>query len=150
MHNMDIKDLISEFNEEALICDGFDENETLVGIVTERDILRTVAQRRSFSEVDFEKEEPLVSEIMTRPVITGSPEDSLEETMELMTQQRIRHLPLQEKGKIVGLVSIGDIVKARTRICVRFAQARTGAIMSPSVGKAGHAGHHVEPDNHSP
>ena len=48
---------------------------------------------------------------MTRDVTTGSPDDSVEDTMGLMTELRIRHLPVVEDGQLVGLVSIGDVVK---------------------------------------
>lgn len=77
----------------------------LAGIITERDILKAcVARNGSLSELR-------VSDIMSRTVTTGTPDDSVEDTMGLMTQLRIRHLPILEDGKLVGLVSIGDVVK---------------------------------------
>ena len=48
---------------------------------------------------------------MTRDVATGSPDHSVEDTMGLMTDRRIRHLPVMEDGRLVGLISIGDVVK---------------------------------------
>ncbi|MCS7040397.1 MAG: CBS domain-containing protein, partial [Anaerolineae bacterium] len=51
-------------------------------------------------------------EIMTRRVITVRPEQSIEECMALMTEHRVRHLPVMDKGKVIGVISIGDVVKA--------------------------------------
>ena len=82
------------------------EGERLVGIVSERDYARKVILlgRRS--------NEAKVREIMTSEVLTVNPENSVEDCMSLMTERRIRHLPVVEDGKLVGIVSIGDIVKA--------------------------------------
>ena len=77
----------------------------MVGIITERDILKACAAHQG----------PLstlcVADAMTRNVLTGSPTDSVEQTMGLMTEMRIRHLPVVEDGQLLGLVSIGDVVK---------------------------------------
>lgn len=78
----------------------------LVGIVTERDILRSCAAHRSLAETR-------VSEAMTRDVITATPGDLVEEVMGLMTTNRIRHLPVVADDNLLGVVSIGDIVKAQ-------------------------------------
>jgi CBS domain-containing protein len=78
----------------------------MVGIVTERDILHACAKYSGRPLASLR-----VSEVMTRDVATGTPGDSVEETMGLMTEHRIRHLPILEGGRLVGLVSIGDVVK---------------------------------------
>lgn len=79
---------------------------SMLGIITERDILKACAARRaSLSELR-------VADAMSSTVITGSPQDSVEDTMGLMTEHRIRHLPILVDGQLAGLISIGDVVKA--------------------------------------
>src|SRR6476660_1265288 len=75
------------------------------GIVTERDYLRRVTlEGRTDHDVQ-------VSEIMTAPLIVVQPETSVEECMAVMTDRRIRHMPVVDDGDVVAMVSIGDIVK---------------------------------------
>jgi CBS domain-containing protein len=104
----DVVQTLTEHNCGSLVVSerAGDSPGKVVGIITERDILRACAARRgpldSLSVADF----------MTRDMVTGSPADSVEETMGLMTDRRIRHLPILEQGELVGIISIGDVVKA--------------------------------------
>lgn len=85
-----------------LVLDG----ESLVGIFSERDYARKVILR------DKSSRDTSVSEVMSAPVIVVRPDQSIEECMSLMTEKRTRHLPVLDNGKLTGLISIGDVVKA--------------------------------------
>jgi CBS domain-containing protein len=81
----------------------------ITGIVTERDYLRRVTL-----EGREERETP-VREIMSSPLIVVTPDTTIDECMALMTDRRIRHLPVVDDGSVVGVVSIGDLVKFQSR-----------------------------------
>jgi CBS domain-containing protein len=85
------------------------EGEEVVGIMTERDYLRKIAVLGRTSH------ETLVSEIMTSPLVYVTPETTIEESMAIMTDRRIRHLPVVENEDVVGIISIGDLVKFQSR-----------------------------------
>lgn len=78
----------------------------LAGIVSERDYARKVVLLGRASA------ETPVWQIMSSPVVTVSLDNTLQECMQLMTERRIRHLPVVEDGRIIGMISIGDLVKA--------------------------------------
>jgi CBS domain-containing protein len=82
------------------------EDEILKGILSERDYARKIALKAKSSK------KTLVHEIMVENVITVSSTDNLDYCMELMYTKKVRHLPVLENGKIIGIVSIGDIVKS--------------------------------------
>lgn len=98
-----VQELVRNNCGSLMVKDG----DKIVGIITERDVLRTVA----------DVEEPLnaipVEARMTREVVTAKPEAPISEVMGLLTRRRIRHLPVFQNGKMLGMVSIGDVVKAQ-------------------------------------
>jgi CBS domain-containing protein len=77
-----------------------------VGIITERDVLRECHHRS-----DQLRQIP-VREAMSKDLIIGLPDDELGYTMGVMTKNRVRHLPIVDSGRVVGMISIGDVVKA--------------------------------------
>jgi signal-transduction protein with cAMP-binding, CBS, and nucleotidyltransferase domain len=81
----------------------------VVGIVTERDYLRRVT-------LEGRTEEAPVSEIMSSPLVIATLETTIDECMALMTDRRIRHVPVVDEGSVVGLVSIGDLVKFKSKL----------------------------------
>jgi CBS domain-containing protein len=81
------------------------EGERVVGIITERDYARKIALKARSS-----RETP-VRDIMTAPVMYVRPDQTSQECMALMTGNRLRHLPVLDRGKLIGLISIGDLVK---------------------------------------
>ena len=91
-----------EANVGALLVTDGDEIE---GIFTERDYLRRIAVEGRRSRFTF------VREVMSAPVIVFTPETTVDEGMALMTDRRIRHAPVVEDGELVGMISIGDLVK---------------------------------------
>jgi len=82
------------------------EGSDLVGLISERDYSRKTILKGRLSK------ETAVREIMTTAVVTVHPDDDIEECMELFTDKHVRHLPVIEQEKVVGIVSIGDIVKS--------------------------------------
>ncbi|WP_434623517.1 CBS domain-containing protein [Azospirillum sp. B2RO_4] len=84
-----------------------DDDGQPVGILSERDVVRAVA-RDGAGALDRP-----AADLMTRELITGTPTDTVADMMAVMTQRRIRHVPIIEAGRVVGVISIGDVVKAR-------------------------------------
>ena len=99
-------DVLNERRIGSLVVLGPDGE--VAGIVTERDVLRNYG--RCVGATD---DLPVkVADIMTRELIIGVPDDEIQYAIRVMTRERIRHLPIIEEGKLAGIISIGDIVKA--------------------------------------
>jgi CBS domain-containing protein len=84
-----------------------EEPDVVAGVVSERDLVRAMADHGP-AALTME-----ARQIMTREVVTCDPDDSIEQVMAMMTRGRFRHLPVMRHGALLGLVSIGDVVKAR-------------------------------------
>lgn len=102
----DMLQILDEHNIGALIVSD-DGGGTVVGIASERDVVRALHQR------GVEVMQDTVRSIMTSEVWTCTSEDELETLALSMTDHRVRHLPVVDEGKLVGIVSIGDVVKNR-------------------------------------
>ena len=96
--------LLAEHNIGALVV--VDERDKPVGIVSERDIVR-----RAVDNEDVFSEQ--VKDIMTKRVIVGLPQDDLYSVINTMTEKRFRHLPIMDEGRLIGIISIGDVLKAQ-------------------------------------
>jgi CBS domain-containing protein len=84
-----------------------EDGESVNGIISERDVVHALANRGA------DLWSLKVDEVMTRPVVTCDPGDSVEQLMAEMTNRRIRHFPVVQDGRLCGIVSIGDVVKNR-------------------------------------
>ncbi len=82
------------------------DNDELLGIFTERDYARKIVLKGKSSK------DTLVNEVMTSAPLTISLNDEIDLCMQIMTEKHIRHLPVTEQGKVIGMVSIGDVVKS--------------------------------------
>lgn len=100
-----VYDALEYLEEKNLGCLVVLENETLIGVFTERDYARKVILKGRSSK------ETSIRDIMSSKPIFVDCDTSIDDCMELMTDKFIRHLPVLENGKMIGLVSIGDIVK---------------------------------------
>ena len=101
----DVTRELSRHNIGALLV--LDENDGIVGIVSERDIVRHIAAEGKIEPT------ATVDEVMARDVRTCDPSDDVVDVMNWITRYRMRHLPVVDDGRLVGIVSIGDIVKHR-------------------------------------
>jgi CBS domain-containing protein len=96
---------LARHNVGALVV--VDDRGAVIGIVSERDVVRRLNERGSSLLT-----EP-VEQIMTSPVVTCDPGEGVDRLAEIMTERRIRHMPVVEDGRLIGIVSIGDVVKSR-------------------------------------
>lgn len=97
--------VLTEKKVGALVVIG--ESGAIGGVLSERDIVREVARRGSECLSDT------IAGIMSRDVVTADPTETVDEGLGRMTDRRIRHLPVLESGRLIGIISIGDLVKHR-------------------------------------
>ena len=100
-----VVDMLISRNVGALVVS--EDGESVDGIISERDIVHGLADRGP------DLLSLKVAEVMTRPVVTCDPSDTIDQLMAEMTNRRIRHFPVVEDGRLCGIVSIGDVVKNR-------------------------------------
>lgn len=98
-----VKKLVAH-NIGALVVLDADDN--LIGILSERDVIHRASQTDSVLTLS-------VAEVMTREVVTGRPQDDLMSVAHTMTERRFRHLPILDDKRLVGIISIGDVIKAQ-------------------------------------
>jgi CBS domain-containing protein len=84
-----------------------DDADQVLGIVSERDIMHGLARHGADTLA------MTAAQLMTRDLVTITPATTVEQAMELMTNQRLRHLPVLDRGRLAGIISIGDVVKSR-------------------------------------
>ncbi|MFN2135918.1 MAG: CBS domain-containing protein [Candidatus Promineifilaceae bacterium] len=100
----DALSMLAEYDIGALVVT--DELEHLVGILSERDIVRRAARQADVASVP-------VGEVMTRDVVVGVPQDDLMSVAHTMTERHFRHLPIVDGRRVIGMVSIGDVLKVQ-------------------------------------
>lgn len=100
----ELLDVLATLNVGALVVS--DDGHSMLGIVSERDIVRKLRDTENARDM-------AVSEIMTTDVRICAPDDSFVELMAIMTEHRVRHIPVLDDGRLVGVLSIGDAVKHR-------------------------------------
>ena len=105
----------------VLVLDG---EGAVAGIVSERDLVRALASHGA-KAMELE-----ARQVMTRDVVTCDPDDSIDQVMQTMTSGRFRHLPVVRHGELLGLVSIGDVVKARLEETKHETEALTAYIVA--------------------
>ena len=101
----EVVDRLAEHRIGALVVTDADGH--VIGIISERDVVRLLGEHGTDALARR------VGDVMTSPVTTSTPDDDVVSLMSLMTDQRIRHVPVVQDGELIGIVSIGDVVKTR-------------------------------------
>ena len=102
-----VKDVVALLAERRIGAVPVIDSGEVLGVFSERDVIRCLAAGKADALAGA------VAEVMTAPAVTVAPDDSVLGALSLMTRRRIRHLPVVEDGAVVGIVSIGDLVKYR-------------------------------------
>ncbi len=108
-----LEDVVRELSERRVGAVLITEGDHLAGILSERDVVRVLAK------LGANALKTTASSVMTAKVETCALDDMIDDVMERMTASRFRHLPVVDGGKVVGVVSIGDVVKRRIEAAVR-------------------------------
>lgn len=101
----EVVDSLAQFGVGALVVS--EDGRSVDGIISERDIVRALARERGDALART------AADLMTSEVVTCSPDATIEQLMAEMTERRFRHVPVTEDGRLIGIVSIGDVVNAR-------------------------------------
>jgi len=110
----EVANLLAQHKIGAIVVQ--DDKDDVCGIVSERDLVKEIASNQSQA-----LKQP-VSSCMTHKVVSCDPDDTVDRLMEKMTAGRFRHLPVLDKGKLVGIISIGDVVKRKIEQAEREAE----------------------------
>lgn len=102
-----VQEAVSKLNKEGVGALVVMQGKALVGIFTERDLLRRVVEK------GLDITTTLIRDVMTERVLAVGPDTTVEEAMAIMTEKRIRHLPVMAGDRIIGLVSIGDLTRVQ-------------------------------------
>jgi len=113
--------LLAEMRIGAVVVSA--DGATASGIVSERDIVRELGRRGTACLNEK------VGELMTRDLVTCSPEETADQVLAIMTDRRFRHIPVVRDGRMIGVISIGDVVKARLEEMAMEQEALKGMIM---------------------
>jgi len=102
-----VKSAAERMREHSIASLVVKTGDTIEGLISERDIVHAIAQHGEGAL------SLAVSHVVTHSIVKGAPDDALKRVMSLMTNHRVRHLPVIDDGKLVGIVSMGDVVKHR-------------------------------------
>ncbi len=102
-HTVSVAEAVQEMNRHKIGCVLVMDGERLAGIFTERDVLRRVVA------ADLDPRTTPVTRVMTGQVLTVEPETTVQQMMELFAEKRCRHMPVVKGGRVIGLISIGDV-----------------------------------------
>lgn len=109
-----VKDVVNLMNEHEIGCLVVEENGEPVGIVTERDLLKRVLAKSK------ELRNMKVREIMSEPVLSVTPNVEIEDAAKLMLQNKIKKLPIVEEGKLLGLVTLTDVLRIQPQLIRKY------------------------------
>lgn len=126
--NSSLEEIVTLMNKHEIGCMVVCKNQCPVGIITERDLLKRVLA--SSPELQHIK----VEQIMSAPVKTGAPDMELEQAVKLMVEQKIKKLPIAQDGKLVGLITLTDILRFQPQL-IRIYKILSNDVVPPRMKK---------------